>query len=119
MNEKETQRGNIKISEEVINSIVTIAARETEGISSVASAAGIDFFGKKNHSKSIRTQIVDNTITIDISVLVKYGVIINDVALKLQEAIAVSVESMTGMAVTAVNVTVIGISFDDKTRESK
>lgn len=118
MNENEKIKGNIKISEDVICSIVAVAADETEGVASVAAAAGIDILNKKNQ-KNIKIHISENTITIDMSILVKYGVIINDVATKLQETVSNAVESMTGMEVTAVNVSVSGISFDDKKDENK
>lgn len=119
MNENEKIKGNIKISEDVICSIVAVAAAETEGVASVAAASGIDILNKKNHTKNIKIHIDENSITIDLTILVKYGAIINDVATKLQESVAVAVESMTGMEVVSVNVTVTGISFDEKKDETK
>ena len=119
MNEIEKTKGNIKISEDVICSIVAVAAAETDGVAAVSASSGIDLLNKKNQSKNIKIRIEDNSITVDMSILVKYGAIINDVAIKLQEAVSVAIESMTGMPVVAVNITVNGISFDDKKNENK
>ena len=48
----ETTQGNIKISEDVIASIATIAVTETEGVASTAASMGVEitemFAGRKN-----------------------------------------------------------------------
>ncbi len=119
MTENEKTKGNIKISDDVICSIVAVAAAETDGVASITAAPGIDILNKKNHAKNIKVHINEDSITVDMSILVKYGAIINDVATKLQEAVANAVESMTGMTVAAVNVSVNGISFDSKKDEIK
>ena len=50
-------------------------------------------------------------VTVDLVILVRYGFGVTVVAKKVQEQVAASVESMTGLKVR-VNVHVTGISFD-------
>lgn len=60
--------------------------------------------GKKNVSKGIKVNVGEDSATIDLYVVVKYGIKIGDVARKVQENVKKSVELMTGLNVTAVNV---------------
>ncbi|HPE15765.1 MAG TPA: Asp23/Gls24 family envelope stress response protein [Oscillospiraceae bacterium] len=50
----------------------------------------------------------------DASILVKYGYTIPTVAKAVQEAVAGSIEAMTGLTVGSVNVQVAGIVFDQQ-----
>ena len=68
--------GNIKISEDVIVSIVTIAANEVEGVS-IASASALDFaerWSKKGSGKGIRVTFEEKTIALDLCLQMTYGV---------------------------------------------
>lgn len=107
-----TENGNIKISEEVIVRISAISAREVEGVTGLG--AGLswgDFLGKKSASeKGIKVEMSENTAVIDVHVTVKFGVKINEVAYKLQKAVANAVESYAGLDSVTVNVFVDGIA---------
>jgi len=74
-------------------------------------AGGISevFSGKKNLSKGIKVNIGEKQTTIDVNIIVEYGVRIPDVAFEIQNRVKKSVESMTGLKVTAVNVHVQGV----------
>lgn len=104
--------GNIKISEEVVVTIASVAVAEIEGIS--GTGAGIvegiaRKFVKKPVSGGIKVSMAENEVTIDINVIVNYGVRIPEVAWNVQDAVKKEVELMTGLTVTKVNVRVVGI----------
>lgn len=110
--------GNIKISEDVIVSIVTIAANEVEGVS-IASASALDFaerWSKKGSGKGIRVTFEEKTIALDLCLQMTYGVKIPQTALKVQQKVKQAVESMTGLSVRSINVTVSGVSFDKENK---
>ena len=105
-----TENGNIKISEEVIIRISAISAREVEGVCGLGSgSAWGDFLGKKVPAKGIKVEIGENGTVIDVHVTVKFGIKINDVALKLQTAVKNAVETYAGLENITVNVFVDGI----------
>lgn len=109
------EMGTIHISEEVIASIAAVAAVEVEGVGSLSANLGTDIadlLGKKNLSKGIRLEITENEVTVSVSVLIKYGYAIHEVARAVQDAVLTSVENTTGLKVTAVNVHVCGVAFD-------
>lgn len=112
--------GNIHISEDVLAVIAAAAALEVEGVSSLAANLGSDIaelLGKKNLAKGVRIQVADDAVTVDISVMVKYGYTIPEVAKAVQEAVHNSVESMSSLSVACVNVNVGGIILENMVRK--
>ena len=112
--EKILGTGNVKISEDVVASIVTIAANEVEGVA-VTPASALDFaerWGKKGMGRGVRVTLEETTVAIELCVQMTYGIKIPQTALKVQQKVKMAVESMTGLTVRNINVTVSGVSFD-------
>ena len=105
--------GNIMISEDVIATIVAHALSEVEGVGSLGVKPGVslaDFTTKKNWGKGLKITIAeDNSVTIESGIMIFYGYSVVDVAKEVQDAIATSIESMTGAKVTSVSVNICGI----------
>ena len=117
-----TENGNIKISQEVIVRISAISAREVEGVTGLGGSSGwSDFLSKKAPEKGIRVEMTEEATTIEVHVTVKFGVKINEVAYKLQQAVKNAVESYAGLDNITVNVFVDVIEpekpLEDKTEE--
>ena len=113
--------GNIHISEEVLAVIAAAAALEVEGVGGLAANLGSDLaelLGKKNLSRGIRLHVEEESVTIDVAILVKYGYTIPDVARAVQEGTAGSVEATSGLSVAAVNVSVGGVVFDKEPKKA-
>lgn len=108
-----SDRGNVKISEDVIASIATIAVSETENAvytsNTISELAG---FLSKKQTKGVKVAFVYDNVEVDISCQVKFGSVVFDVAKNIQENVKSSIESMTGLTCTAVNVSIIGIAFE-------
>ena len=114
--------GNVCISDDVIATIASIATKTVEGVFEMAgSITGgfVELFGKKNASKGVKVVISDNDVTIDIFVIVKFGIKIPDIADEIQDKVKNEVEAMTGLNVLAVNVNVDGIRISSKIAEAK
>lgn len=111
---KSVEKGSINISEDVISIIVRNAIDEVEGVASFSGSAGAeiaDFIGKKGFSKGVRIKMEDDAIVIDLTMHVKYGNNIIDVANKVHENVISALQSMTGIDNVEVNVHVAGIEF--------
>lgn len=105
----------VRISEEVIATIAGIAASENENVASMSGGfvGGIaDMLGRKSPSKGIKVEIRENSVSIDMAVVMQYGCKIHEVAHDMQARVREAVESMTGMEVVSVNVNVLGVSLD-------
>ncbi len=105
--------GQVKISEDVISIIASLAASEVEGIAQMSGTitGNIgEILGKKNFSKGVKVQVTENRADIDAYVHIEYGCIIPDTGKKVQENIKNTVETMTGLNVNHVNVYIQGIT---------
>lgn len=108
---KETEAvGVVKISDEVVSVVAALAADEIEGINA-GLAGGISQIlgGKKNVSKGVKVSVNENSAIIDLYVVVNYGVKIPEVCKNVQENVMNTVETITGLNVSAVNVYVQNI----------
>ena len=108
--------GNLHISEDVVVSIVIGAAKEIEGVFSVTPQANVSSYmkkGGKNANRGVKIAAQeDGTLAIDLNLTVNYSTVIPEIAEKVQQAVASSVEAMTGYHVAAVNVNVIAVHLD-------
>lgn len=117
---KEMTNGNIKISDEVIITIASVAVSEIDGVSSIGSGFvdGIARrLSKKPITSGIKASIEEDTTSVDINIVVKYGVRIPEVAWNVQDAVKKEIELMTGLTVEKVNVRVVGIDIPDDDKE--
>ena len=105
----------VRISEEVVATIAGIAASEIERLASMSGGLvdGIaGMLGRKNLGKGIKVEIKDNSVNIDLSIIMQYGCKMHEVAREIQTRVRDAVENMTGMEVVSVDVNVLGVSVD-------
>lgn len=114
--------GNIKISVDVVSTIAGIATSEVEGVAGMYGtfAGGIaEMLGaKKNPAKGVKVDMSETSVTIDLYIVVDYGVRIPELSWEIQENVKNSVETMTGLDVLKVNIHIEGVSFEKETEES-
>ncbi|NLT58392.1 MAG: Asp23/Gls24 family envelope stress response protein [Clostridiales bacterium] len=105
--------GNIRISEDVLCTIVSVAAMEVEGVHAMAQRSGADIKGlitpKKTAGKGVRIELDSGQVRVDLTIVVGMGVKIPDVVARLQANVKQAIESMTGMTVAGVDVYVQGM----------
>lgn len=105
--------GQIRINNNVIAIIAHETAKKVPGVVELQGSLADDLagiMGKKSKDKGIRVEKEsEELLTIDLAVVLEFGVRIPDICLQLQEAVKQSVEDMTGQNVYAVNVVVQGI----------
>ena len=120
---EESDGGKINISNDVIASIAGIAATEIEGVAGMAGSVALGiaekFGAKKNPQKGVKVTVSPEGATIDLLIVVAFGVRIPELCWEVQENVKNSVESMTGTNVLAVNVSVEGVSFEKKKKAPK
>lgn len=108
-----TKYGDINIDENVIATIAGMAAMESYGIVGMASQNAADGFLKllrwDNLTKGIKVETEKTGITIDLHVILEYGVKISVVAKNIMDNVKFSVEDLTGVKIENINVHVDGI----------
>lgn len=113
--------GDVKIASDVVNVIATMAATEVEGIAGMSGGLTGELaekFGVKSTSKGIKVLIGENDTVIDLYLIVNYGVRVPDVAWEVQQNVRKSVETMTGLKVSQVNIHIQGIHIVKEQKET-
>jgi len=110
--ESRTALGTIRIHRDVIASIASLAASETEGVKDIAKdfkTGVLEMLGKKPLS-AVKVQIEKNEeVRIEIPLIIKYGFNVPEVANKAQDNIRNRLEKMTDLSVKDININVCGI----------
>jgi uncharacterized alkaline shock family protein YloU len=117
---KRTDLGAVKIHNEVISAIASLATLETEGVAGMSSSLteGLaHMLGKKDYEKGIKAEVNEDKTKINVSLVVKFGVNIPEVVSKVQKNIKKNVEEMTGLRLEEINVNVQGIQLKEKQKE--
>ena len=107
--------GEIIIADEVIAVITGLAAREVEGVASMAGDATRELISKlgiKSLSKGVKVDVLEDVVTVDAALNLKYGYNIKQVSAKVQEKVKIAIENMTGLKVADVNIRVAGIEVN-------
>jgi uncharacterized alkaline shock family protein YloU len=117
-----SEYGQISINDNVIAIIAHETAKKVPGVVELQGslADGLaGMIGKKPKDKGIRIgKENEEVLTIDLAVVLEYGVCIPEICVQLQAAVKESVENMTGKQIYAVNVVVQGVrSSNEKSDE--
>ncbi|MFA4981543.1 MAG: Asp23/Gls24 family envelope stress response protein [Candidatus Omnitrophota bacterium] len=110
--ERTTDLGMVRISNEAITAIASIAALEVRGVYKMG--GGIrrticDVFLRKSFGGGVRIQTKESEVKLTVFILVEYGVDIPRIADEVQENVKRAVEKMTGLVLSEVDVAVEGV----------
>ena len=106
--------GTVKIADDVVASIAGIAATEVEGVVSIAGNIGNELkskMGVKNLAKGVKVEVIGKSVKADIALIVEYGYSIPAISQKVQEKVKSTIENMTGLTVTDVNIRIAGVNM--------
>jgi uncharacterized alkaline shock family protein YloU len=109
--------GTITVAESVVSKVAGIAAREMAGVHAMggtgARAVGSVLQrlpgGTPSVSQGVSVEVGETEASIDLDLIVDYGVAIADLARAIQRNVKATVERMTGFKVSEVNVTVADV----------
>lgn len=114
--------GDIRIADEVISIVASLAAQEVPGVLGMSGGLtdGINrFLGKENASKGVRLKFEGKTVNANVYINVEYGSCIPEIALEVQEKVKEAIEAMTGYEVQFVDVNVEGVAKRQATELEK
>ena len=107
--------GEVKIADEVVAIIAALAATEVEGVASMAGNITnelISKLGMKNLSKGVKVDVLEGVVTVALALNMKYDYSIVETSTKVQERVKSAIETMTGLEVADVNITVAGVEME-------
>ena len=105
--------GTIYISEDVMLKVVGYAVLECYGIVAMSSKRAkdgiVEWLGRENLSKGVQLRMVDDMLDVDLYIVVEYGISVYVACNAIVEVVRYKLESMTGVKVRKVNISVEGI----------
>ncbi len=108
-----TDIGTISIDENVIATLAGVSAMESYGIVGMASKNATDGLFEllkwDSLTKGIKVYTKNEKLTIDLHVILQYGVKISVVARNISERVKFNVEKQIGQEIDAINIYVQGI----------
>lgn len=120
--EKSTLVGKIKIADNVAAAIANIAAQEVDGVVKVIGSSTspiTEMFGKRNLAKGVKINMDEEGTNIELALVILHGVNMVKIAEEVQRNVKEAVESMTGISVKNVDITISDIVFEEKKEEVK
>lgn len=118
-----TSQGKTTIADTVVSKIAGIAAREVSGVHALGGGAARAVGslmeripgGRTNHSQGVSVEVGERQAAVDLELIAEYGVAIADLAAGIRRNVIASIERMTGLEVSEVNITVqdIYVESDD------
>ena len=100
-------KGFVKIADDVVGMIAAIAATEVEGVSAMGGNFTDELMNKmgvRGLYKNVKVDVFDRKVTIDMAITMDYGYNIPTTCQMVQTKVKQSVENMTGLEVSDVNV---------------
>lgn len=117
-----TEHGQTVIEDVVVSKIAGIATREVTGVYDLGGGAA-RFVGamreripgaEVNVQQGVSVEVGEYQAAVDVAVVAEYGVAIHELAEAIRRNVIMSVERMTGLEVTEVNVTVHDVHLEDE-----
>jgi len=113
--------GKTTIADTVVSKIAGIATRDVAGVHAVGggTARAVGALRERipgartNHAQGVSVEVGEKQAAVDLDIVADYGVAIADLAAGIRRNVINSVERMTGLQVTEVNVTVHDVYLDD------
>ncbi len=99
--------GKIVYNSSIVKGIVTLAVSEIEGVSIAVDKSG------KVGKDTVKIEFNGDSVAVDVTVSVRYGYNIPDVAYNIQRSVKQNVEAMSDYKITNIDVHVINVEFDE------
>jgi uncharacterized alkaline shock family protein YloU len=123
----QTERGNTSIADSVVSKIAGIAAQEVDGIRMGSGASqtasnllgSITGSGGGSQTQGVSVEVGQEEAALDLTLTAEYGKSIPQLADAVRRNVSNRVESLVGLRVTEVNITVQNIFFPQQEQEQE
>ena len=114
-----SNRTELSVNTEVLAKMTEIAAKEIDGVVGLSKKA-INLKGavkSKTPFTGVKIESVNGALKLNVYICVKKDAVVKEVAEKVQENVKEKIQTMTGTAVTQVNVNIADIQLAEETEE--
>jgi len=120
----QSSQGTTTIADDVVQKIAGLAAREVSGVYALGGGAARAIGALRDRipgasqsvGQGVSVEVGEKQAAVDLDLITEYGVPITDLARSVRKNVIASVEGMTGLQVTEVNISVndIHLPSDDE-----
>lgn len=110
--DRSTDLGTVRISNDAIATIASVAAMEVRGVHRMGGGITRTFcerLFKRTTARGVKIDLKDSEARLTVSIIAEYGADIPRIADEVQENVKQSVERMTGLVLSEVDVVVEGV----------
>lgn len=114
LTQEEDSIGAVKIADDVVAMIASLAATEIDGVSALVGNITNELMSKvgmKNLTKGVKVEVYDKKVKVDLALSMEYGYNIPSTCGKVQDKVKNAIENMTGLQVVDVNIRITGINM--------
>ena len=111
--------GVVRIADDVLSVIAGTAALEAENVAGLAgySFGNMNVKAARRHMiKAVNVKVTGDTVALHLIISVKFGSKLQDVSREVQQRVKNAIETMTGLVVAEVNVSVGALVDENKRR---
>lgn len=122
-----TEHGRTSIADNVVAKIAGLGTREVSGVHDMGTGGARTFGAIKDRlgasqpsaTQGVGVEVGERQVAVDLDIVVEYGAAIVDVAESVRRNVIQKVESMTGLEVTEVNITVDDVYLGGNDRNNE
>ncbi|MCR5033177.1 MAG: Asp23/Gls24 family envelope stress response protein [Lachnospiraceae bacterium] len=103
--------GSVKIADDVVAMIAGLAATEVEGVAGPVGNSADATKAARKTAKGVKVIVNGKVVKIDLAINMEYGYNIPATCEKVQQKVKSTVENMTGLEVSDVNIRIAAISM--------
>ena len=114
---QDEEKGAVIVAEEVIAIIAGLAATEVKGVAAMAGNITNEIMskvGRKNLAIGVKISVNGKRVKINLAIMMEYGYNIPGTCSKVQDRVKSTVESMTGLTVTDVDIRIASVDMQKK-----
>ena len=109
---KDENVGVVKIADDVVAMIASLAATEVKGVSALAGNITNELMSKvgmKKLTRGVKVEVTEGCVRVDLMLTMEYGYNIPATCSQVQAKVKAAIENMTGLACTDVNIRIAGV----------
>ncbi len=109
--------GEVHIADEVVAIIAGLAATDVKGVASMGGNITnelVSKLGMKNLSRGVKVTVLENVVTVDLTLNIEFGKNLLEISKKVQERVKTSIENMTGLEVADVNIHIASVDMENE-----
>lgn len=114
---EDEKKGTVHIADDVVAVIAGLAATEVKGVAAMAGNITNELMskvGRKNLAKGVKVTVNGKRVKVALAIMMEFGYNIPGTCSKVQERVKSTIENMTGLTVTDVDIRIASVDMKKK-----